>query len=264
MNASRAERGANKEVKACEVCGHDFARGYKKVKLTAKFCSNECKFASTRKSKPLSPPIISAHPCSWIKLPITGGSTIIDLGDMSIFDRYTWYVSERGYAVHRKRHPDGSYKTIRLHRLVNETPEGKMTDHKRAKGEKSADRLDNRKRKLRSVSSLVNSRSRDLGRGYCWDASKKKWMVRHNNKFYGRYDTEEEARRAVRLARSGQEYVPRTRKNRFLPRGVVKPNGSKRYMSKAQIDGVRYYLGTFDTAQEAEMAYSNITSEKSK
>jgi hypothetical protein len=48
-------------------------------------------------------------------------------------------------------------------------------------------------------------KEKSLGKGYCWDKNRNKWMVRFSSNrkqyFIGRYETEEEARLAYKIAR---------------------------------------------------------------
>jgi len=193
---------------------------------------------------------------SWVRLPITGGATVIDLEQLPTFDLYRWHVNSGGYAAWRGI-VEGCKKTIRLHRLIAKTPDHLVTDHI------NHDRLDNRSVNLRACTSRSNSQNVVGRRGYCWDQSKKKWLVRYRDQFYGRYLTEAEAKVAIKLARSGVEYAKRARRrNYFLPKGVTKNKYTGGYQAKTVINGVKYYLGTFATIEDAQRAYYNINQEK--
>ena len=161
-----------------------------------------------------------------------------------------WHLSDNGYAVIRNRVRSGEKKTIRMHRVVNNTPEHLITDHL------NNNKLDNRKANLRACTHVENARNRKDIVGVCWDNSKGKWMARYRSQFYGRYDTKEEAVRAYQLARSGVKYKKKDRrKNYHLPKGVFKNKANKNYQARVQINGERVYLGTFATIEEAEKAY---------
>lgn len=189
------------------------------------------------------------------KIPLSGKNSngsfcIVDAEDVELVAGVKWHLSDTGYAVNRS-----NGKTTRMHRLINKTPDGLVTDHK------NNDKLDNRKSNLRSVTQAENAKNHKYTKGYVWDKSKGRWMVRVNSRFCGRYDTEAEAIEAVRRYTSGQEYIPARRKLRYLPTGVSRLKGSRSYTAKAQINGKRHYLGTFKTVREAKIAYDNIKKE---
>lgn len=168
--------------------------------------------------------------------------------DDDIYEKYghlTWHLSDTGYAVRRTK--EGM---VRLHRLVANTPEGLSTDHK------NHDKLDNRASNLRVVTQAENMANYKGAKGYAWDKSKSKWIVRYKGTFYGRYATEDEAKRAYQMACSGVPYQKRERRQMYhLPAGVFKNRSNKGYQARVQINGERVYLGTFATIKEAEQAY---------
>lgn len=178
-----------------------------------------------------------------------GHRTLVDDSTFKRYGHLAWHLSNTGYAVRRT-----SEGTIRLHRLVAGTPEGLYTDHL------NHDRLDNRACNLRVVTQAENMANYKGAKGYCWDASKKKWMVKYRGKFYGRYDTEEQAQHAYKLARSGIPYKLSTHPRRkYLPKGVFymksqRGNG-KRFYIRPMLAGKRYFQGYFSTIEEAEEAY---------
>jgi len=190
---------------------------------------------------------------TYIELSGKRGKGHRTLVDEDIYNKYgslSWFLSDTGYAMRRPTLDDVTKVTIRLHRLVIEAPEGMVVDHL------NGDPLDNRRSNLRICTQLENSRNRHGIKGYVWDESKHKWMVRYRNTFYGRYNTEAEAKRAYQLACSGVSYKKRERRQMYhLPTGVFRNKGNKGYQAKAQINGERIYLGTFATIEEAEKAY---------
>lgn len=180
------------------------------------------------------------------KIPLSGkrgkGSyVIVDVDDVELVAGIRWHLSDTGYAVNRY-----GGKTTRMHRLINQTPEGLFTDHK------NHNRLDNRKSNLRTVTQAENMANYKGAKGYTWDESKKKWMVRVGKKFCGRYETEQEAKDAYKRYSSGQEYVPRKRKLYHLPTGISKQFG--RYRVRPQKNGIKTWLGAYATLAEAEQA----------
>jgi hypothetical protein len=184
-------------------------------------------------------------------IPLTkGASAIVDDEDFDyLVSLGSWHLSSNGYAV-RRGMKNGKRVTTRMHRVVNKTPEGYVTDHK------NHNRLDNRKSNLRTATQKDNMSNYKGEKGYCWDKVKQKWLVRYKNKFYGRYDTEEEAKQAYKLAKSGVEYPKRKhRQNYHLPKGVFKNKSNHGYQARIQKLGRRIYLGTFNTIEQAHEAY---------
>jgi hypothetical protein len=96
---------------------------------------------------------------------------LYDEPDQTIVDRYKWHLSTTGYAVWRGV-KDGEKQTIRLHRLINNTPDGMFTDHI------NHNRLDNRRENLRTVTASENMRNlTDQGKGYYFDNRKRRWVI---------------------------------------------------------------------------------------
>ena len=105
-------------------------------------------------------------------------------------------------------------------------------------------------------------------KGYCWDKSKNKYIVRYKRKFYGRYVSEEEAEEAFKKACSGVEYEPQARRRYMLPKGVLYMKSmSKRgrpFYCRPQIKGKKYFLGYFKTPELALEAYHKLIKELGK
>jgi len=59
---------------------------------------------------------------------VTGGKVVIDNDDLEKVQQYKWHISNTGYAVWRGI-KDGKKQTIRMHRLIANTPHGMITDH---------------------------------------------------------------------------------------------------------------------------------------
>lgn len=121
--------------------------------------------------------------------------------------------------------------------------EGMVIDHL------NGDKLDNRKCNLRVCTQLENARNMHNTKGYCFDKSKGKYMVRYRGKFYGRYETEEEAKRAYKLACSGVEYKTTRRKYYMLPKHISKQFG--KYRVSLQVDKKLYRKVGLQTLEEA-------------
>lgn len=170
--------------------------------------------------------------------------TLVDEETYKLYGHLSWFLSDTGYAMRRSdRLDNGTKVTVRLHRLVVNAPEVMVVDHL------NGNKLDNRRINLRVCTQAENTRNRKDTRGYSWDKSKNKWMVRYRNQFYGRYPTEEEARKAYMLARSGVPYQKSRRKLWHLPTGVTKQFG--KYRVRPQKNGKRHWLGSFATLEEA-------------
>lgn len=168
-----------------------------------------------------------------------GHRTLVDDSTLKQYGHLSWYLSDTGYVVRRTR--EG---TIRLHRLVANTPEGLYTDHK------NHDRLDNRASNLRVVTQAENASNYKGAKGYTWDETHNAWLVRYKRQFYGRYKTEAEAKRAYQLACSGVPYIKTRRKLWHLPKGITKQFG--KYRVRPQVNGKRIWLGQFATLEEAQ------------
>ena len=123
-------------------------------------------------------------------IPLTKGKfALIDDDDFEKLIQYKWHCSSLGYAEHRI---PSTMKMLKMHRVVNGTPDGLMTDHI------NGNRLDNRKSNLRNCDRSQNlansSRRKDNKSGYkgvLWDKRERKWIasIRVNGKlhFLGRY-----------------------------------------------------------------------------
>lgn len=119
-----------------------------------------------------------------------GKFAIVDDEDIEKVMAYKWHLSDSGYAVNRTRG-----KTVRMHRLVNGTPEGMVTDHI------NRNPLDNRKANLRSCTQKVNAMNgsgrwgqrvyMDLPQGITFDKSRRKYMTKTPTQ--KRFDTLEAA-----------------------------------------------------------------------
>lgn len=103
--------------------------------------------------------------------------TLLDAQDFAFHNRWTWRLHRNGYAM-RNVQTDGKVRTLFLHRLINNTPEGFQTDHR------NGDCLDNRRCNLRTVTAAENARNRrphtnksSVYKGVSWDAHAKKWRA---------------------------------------------------------------------------------------
>lgn len=118
--------------------------------------------------------------------------------------KYTWYASRKVM----KKLPSGKWvheKVVHMHRVVNDTPKGMMTDHINGDG------LDNRRENLEAVNNSQNmlkarvrSDSSTGHKGVAWHSQRKKWRAYvwkdGKQKSLGLYKTIEEAVKARELA----------------------------------------------------------------
>jgi len=186
-----------------------------------------------------------------------GNFALVDDSDVELVAGVKWHVNEMGYAANRT-----NGKTIRMHRVINETPSGLYTDHK------NGDTLDNRRANLRTVTLKENANNRHGIRGYFWNTEKSRWQVTYKGKFYGTYATEQEASHAYSLAKSGVRRPEHSHPRRkLLPRGVffMQPMaqlGRAPYYIRPQRKGIKYFKGYFNTVQEAEAAYNKFLAQE--
>ena len=167
------------------------------------------------------------------------GKTVkVDDEDYYKYSHLKWHLSDTGYALRRN-----NGETVRLHRLIMNCPEGMVVDHL------NGDKLDCRKNNMRICSQSDNARNIHNIKGYCYDKTKEKWVVRYRGRFYGRYKTEEEAKRAYQLACSGKEYKKTRRKYYVLPKNVSKQFG--KYVVFVQKNNKRLRKTGIVTLEEA-------------
>jgi hypothetical protein len=137
------------------------------------------------------------------QIPLTNGSfVLVDDEDFEFLSQWKWHLSDGGYALRNNHKRLGvlhySNKQIRMHRVINNTPEGLFTDHI------NRNKLDNRKCNLRTVNKSLNSINRDKPinnksgyRGVYWDTWSKKWRaelkVNAKKVTLGRYSNLEDA-----------------------------------------------------------------------
>jgi len=112
-----------------------------------------------------------------------GKFALVDNKDFDWLDQWNWYFNPQGYATRHQyiKVSNGKYKNriIRMHRLINNTPDGFETDHI------NRNKLDNRRENLRTVTASINRFNQGLRRdntsgikGVSWDKSKNIWKVR--------------------------------------------------------------------------------------
>lgn len=139
---------------------------------------------------------------------------IVDDEDGPYLSQWKWYAqaSRRGfYAARGERQPNGGSVLIYMHRFINRTPDGFVTDHINGDG------LDNRKANLRTATfsqNMMNTKPQ-IGRasplkGAILDSTShnlNKWRanirVAGRTRYLGRFPTQEEA--AAAYARAAEK-----------------------------------------------------------
>lgn len=105
------------------------------------------------------------------KIPLSGKYgkgkyAIVDVEDVEKIALYKWHVSDNGYVLNRNHG-----KTIRIHRLIMNTPEGMDTDHI------NHNKLDNRKSNLRICTRSVNLMNKPSTKGYYYSKKRDRYIV---------------------------------------------------------------------------------------
>jgi len=132
-----------------------------------------------------------------------GGVTIVDDDVYKWASMFNWHKSHDGYAIRHKPRP--SQSVYFLHRIVNKTPNHLETDHI------NCDRLDNRRKNLRSVTHAENNwntkkyKNNTSGfKGLVFHGPTKSWGVKIqiNRKRYslGYFKSKKDAALAYRVA----------------------------------------------------------------
>lgn len=150
-----------------------------------------------------------------IPLGRSGMVAIVDDEDYNLVSQWKWYAAKEdntAYAIRRVRVGKGR-DTVWMHRLINNTPDGLVTDHINGNG------LDNRKCNLRQAThqqNMVNNKrwkgNSSGHRGISWHKGNKKWYaqitVNYKNLYIGSFKKLEDAVNAykekVKDVRRGQ------------------------------------------------------------
>lgn len=129
-----------------------------------------------------------------------GERCVVDAALFDYLNQWRWRV-RHGYAS-RETRASGKPKTILMHRVIAETPDGMWTDHR------NRNRLDNRKSNLRVCTPSENSANRENNNrtGYkgVYQMTTKKWYaqikVGGKTRHLGCFSTPEKASRAYQSA----------------------------------------------------------------
>lgn len=112
-----------------------------------------------------------------------GKFAIVDDDMFEYLNQWKWYCDIHGYAIRRPYIKNSGRKNqkceiIRMHRIINNTPDGFETDHI------NRNPLDNRKENLRSVNASQNKINQKIRidntsgvKGITWDKQTNKWRV---------------------------------------------------------------------------------------
>lgn len=123
-----------------------------------------------------------------------GKFAIVDDEDFEFLNQWKWFYSN-GYAMRNKEDKTG---LIRLHRVINQTPKGFLTDHI------NRNKLDNRKSNLRSVTksqnehnTIARKNSKSGIKNVIWENRRNRWrvemMVNKEKIFLGYFSSLKEA-----------------------------------------------------------------------
>lgn len=210
-----------------------------------------------------------------------GMFSMVDDADFETLNQWKWSAEKRGnrfYAIRQVIGAEGKKTTVRMHREIAQVGDGFEVDHADGNG------LNNQRANLRACSTSENQQNRasirgsSAYKGVLWDKShgcwKAKIIVDGKRFMLGSFQTEEAAARRydqaarahfgefARLNFPGEECeaVPASgvaRGERKLPRGVSLKDSGK-FAAKKRVAGKDYYIGTFDTAEDAERAYQEF------
>jgi hypothetical protein len=123
----------------------------------------------------------------------SGHLVIVDKDTAKWASKMKWNICPRGYARTWIRNADGTRKYVPMHRLVLRAKQGEIVDHK------NRDKLDNRKKNLRVVSSFVNALNRgSKGKSKYKGVAKhtRGWQVYAGGKYVGLFADEITAAKA--------------------------------------------------------------------
>lgn len=165
------------------------------------------------------------------------------------------------YAVSHIRGTDGKRYSLRMHRLINGTPDGLFTDHKNGNG------LYNVRDNLRTCTTRENCQNKHTDKssvfaGVYWKDGK--WaaqiLVDGVQYYLGSFDVEEIANEQYLAACSALEsgtFIPPTYITSSRYHGVFWHKVEKKWQARTTIDGKRNYHGMFRNEIEAAATVAN-------
>lgn len=175
-----------------------------------------------------------------------GKFALVDDDDYEKVSAHSWFLVG-GYA----KMSHGEF----MHRFIMNPDQDMTIDHL------NFNKLDNRKNNLRECS-LIENVKRKRSKGYTWDSIHKYWVV--NTSGVNRcYHSEEEAKKAVKMIRSGKIPVRKSTSSTH----VLRPKNISRnrlggYYFQCRINGIRYAKYGFKTIKEAVIYRDNFYKEK--
>ncbi len=144
------------------------------------------------------------------RIPLTRGQfAVVDDEDFEFLSQWKWHALKQPntYYAARTVRVNGRKVTIWMHREINKTPDGMLTDHLNGDG------LFNRRHNLRAAShqdNMINCGRHVTGsskyRGVSWHKRLNRWIaqitVDYKNVWIGSFHTEEDARDAYETKRA--------------------------------------------------------------
>jgi len=143
------------------------------------------------------------------KIKLTKGKfALVDNEDFEYLSQWKWHYIRNGYAARHSKVNEKERGYIYMHRQINNTPSGLVTDHI------NRNKLDNRKINLRNATNSMNGMNRNLNKnnssgylGVFWRKDRKKWIAfikvnykrMHLGNFYSKIDAIK-ARRGAELS----------------------------------------------------------------
>lgn len=145
------------------------------------------------------------------------GYAIIDDDDFEYLNQWNWQYDPDGYAVRSQNVGYKKVTHIKMHRIINNTPKGFITDHINRNG------LDNRKNNLRTVDKSQNTinsgiwKSNTSGvKGISWSKRRKRWRtyitLNYKTVFLGEFKNKEDAA----IARKKAESIYHTKNGKLI------------------------------------------------
>lgn len=213
-----------------------------------------------------------------LRLTNTDDVTLIDAEDLDRVSHINWHKSSSGYAVKSQYIGNGTWKGLKLHRMIIGAVDGELVDHI------NRNRLDNRKCNLRIVTPLENARNVSIAsnnksgyKGVFFRNGRYTSMIRIDGVLthIGVFDDAEEAAKAYNVMAEEHfgEYaalndvdhsdynLPERRKQHSQYRGVSYHKQRKKWYASITLNGKSRHIGSYFTELEAARAYNDYAFE---